>query len=235
MKIKNFSLITVCLAASIGVARADIVTNGGFEDGFTGWSVTAFNNQDTNNLPQIIQYGQSSGFPTGAYGESIPAPVGGGQFGVYFSTDFALHSVAQNITLITGQQYVLSFDLYAPANGRANPFDAALNAFADNVDPLVHIDSVKDLANGWNHFSAVFTATNGLNLEFDFAGAGDNPGDYAADLVLDNVAVTGVPEVSTWLMLILGFIGVGGLSQLSRRDRKILDRCPAAPFSQTAA
>lgn len=205
MSFKSIAVAVALCLTTFTAARADIVTNGGFETGnFNGWTVDTFSN-DSAHAPVVIQYGQSSTYPTGAYGEVIPPPIGGGNYGAYFSTDYAVHAISQTLTLTIGQQYMLSFAVYAPANGLANPFDAQLNAYADNADPLVSIGSVKGLASGWNYFSAVFTATGLYNLEFDFAGGGNQAGDYAADLVLDNVSITAVPEPATWAMMILGF------------------------------
>ena len=224
MSIKSIAVAAAFCFATLSAAHADIVTNGGFETGdFSGWTVNTFGN-DSDHGPVVIQYGQSSSYPTGAYGEIIPAPAGGGNYGAYFSTDYAIHAISQNLALTIGTQYVLSFDVYAPANGLANPFDAQFAAYADNVDPLVFISSIKGLAPGWNHFSAVFTATDNLNLEFDFAGGGQQVNDYAPDLVLDNVSIAAVPEPATWAMMILGFafLAFAGLRRRARPGAEAL-------------
>ena len=210
MSLKSFLLAGAIAAASISSASAEVVTNGGFENGFTGWQVVSWQDagaDDLPNLPVVIQYGQSSNFPTGAYGEVIPAAPNGGNAGAYFTTDYSIHSILQSLSLNIGQQYTFSFDVYSPTNGRANPFDATLFGFADIS--VLTVPSAKTLASGWNHFSTSFTAIGGLNLQFDFYGQGDGAGDYAADFVLDNVSIAAVPEPSTWAMMILGFAGVG--------------------------
>jgi hypothetical protein len=66
---------------------------------------------------------------------------------------------------------------------------------------------------GWKHFSFTFLATGSLetlSFESTTAAYSGNPTyPFALGPALDIVAVTAVPEPSTWAMMILGFLGVG--------------------------
>jgi hypothetical protein len=140
---------TVALT-TISAAKADLIVNGGFESkGFNGWS-TSFSG-GTN--PVVIQY-QASGYPTGAFGEAVPAPVNGGTYGAYFSSDTGTDTITEIINVTPGK-YVLSFDVYAPSNGRANPFDAL---FDGSVFPGPSDNgTAKTLPAGWSYISVNFT------------------------------------------------------------------------------
>lgn len=68
--------------------------------------------------------------------------------------------------------------------------------------------------NRWTeHFTATFVA-NGSDLVF----TGANSASYDASAAIANVSVTAVPELSTWLMMLAGFIGLGFVG--SRRNQK---------------
>ena len=84
--------------------------------------------------------------------------------------------------------------------------------------------SGKSLSNmGWTPVSFEFTATGPtatLTFESTTTGLSGN-GDYptAFGPALDNVTVTAVPEPSTWVMMLLGFVGVGFVAY--RRKSKL--------------
>jgi hypothetical protein len=204
---KKLLIASAILMGSAVAASAAIVTNGDFETGnLSGWTVNA--GSDPAHLPIVIGYNNTFGFPNGAYGESIPAPINGLTSGAYFSADAATQSISQSLALGANTAYTLSFDIYAPQNGRSNPFDASLFASL-NGTPVSTVFSADSLAHGWLHYSTSFTSTNAplYDLELAFQGGGTT----AADFVVDNVtvAIAAVPEASTWAMMILGFGGIG--------------------------
>ena len=185
---------------------ASVITNGGFETGsFSGWTV---NTGGDPSFPQVvIGYGNTNAYPTGAFGESIPAAPAGGVYGAYFVSDKYTQSISQTISLLAGAEYVVSYDIYSPKNGQSNPFDATLQSKTDgNLSPLF---TAKTLGNGWTVYSALFTADAGpYNFSLNFTPEGVP----AADFVVDNVSIAGaVPEPATWGMMILGFLGLGFL------------------------
>ena len=129
--------------------------------------------------------------------------------GAYFSADNSAQSISQQLALAASAQYTLSFDLYAPQNGRANPFDATLFASLNGAT-ISNVFSADGLTNGWLHYTTNFTSGNAAlyNFALNFQGNGNT----AADFVVDNVSVANVaaaPEASSWAMMILGFAGVG--------------------------
>ena len=205
MMFKKLLLAGAVAFASLSAAKADFV-NGGFETkDFSGWT-TAFGG---DTAPVVIKYGQAGGYPTGAFGEAVLAPTGGGNYGAYFSSDFATDVISQLLTLAPGK-YTFSFDIYAPQNGLNNPYDATFNGQILGNNSVS--GSVKgDLATpAWKHLSFDFTTAGNGTGSFSFSGlgAGHNPA-WAADVVVDNFSVTAVPEPATWAMMILGFMGVG--------------------------
>jgi hypothetical protein len=106
-------------------AGAAIITNGGFENGdFSGWTVNT--GADPTYHQVVIAFGQSSQYPTGAFGEIIPAPLGGGKYGAYFVSDFANQSISQSIALTAGTTYTVSYNIYAPIIGTRIRFDALI-------------------------------------------------------------------------------------------------------------
>jgi len=210
--------VLVGLALQTGASKAAIVNNGGFETGdFTGWTVTS-----TADHPQVvIPYNSTATYPNGAYGEPIPAAPGGGNYGVYFVSDTGTDTISQQVSLVAGQSYLISFDLYGPTNGRANAFDATLQSAVDNfTSPLF---SAKALASGWTVYTGYFVAdaNSPYTLQFTFNGLGLP----ASDFVLDNANIQAVPEPATWAMMILGFLGVGFVAYRRRlSDRNLAFR-----------
>ena len=205
----------ICFVAllSTGTSEAaSIVTNGDFETGnLSGWTVDAGN--DPSHSPIVIGYNNTFGFPNGAYGESVPTPINGMNFGAYFSADTAPQSISQTVSLTANTPYTLSFDIYAPQNGRNNPFDASLFATL-NGSAISQVFSADSLTDGWEYYSTTFipTAASYYDFALDFKGDGN----MAADFVVDNVSIadnvsltTAIPEPSTWAMMILGFAGLG--------------------------
>ncbi|MCK1642995.1 PEPxxWA-CTERM sorting domain-containing protein [Bradyrhizobium sp. 157] len=214
MKRSNiFGAVVSALILSSSGASAAII-NGGFESGFSDWTVVS--GTDPQYAPVVIAYGQSSPYPTGAFGESIPAAPGGGQYGVYFVSDFAAQSISQSVVLAAGTAYTVSYNIYAPTNGTRNPFDALLqSSTAGSLSPVF---TAKSLGAGWTNYSGVFVAgasPYSFNLNFNPLGGGSATA--AADFVVDNIGITAnVPEPATWAMMIMGFMGIGFLAYRRR-------------------
>ena len=95
-------------------------------------------------------------------------------------------------------RYVFSFDIDAPLNGRNNFFDAI------SVTGSAGVSSTSAKSLGGNFYSVVFDTLGGGSLTFRFHGLGSN----GADIVVDNINMTAIPEASTWAMLLLGFAGI---------------------------
>lgn len=214
MKRSIFGVVAATLILSSSGAGAAIITNGGFETGLSGWTVNA--GTDPQYAPVAIFYGSATPYPTGAFGEAIPAAPGGGERGLYFVSDFATQSISQSIVLAAGTTYTVSYDIYSPINGTQNPFDALLqSSTAGSLSPVFQS---KSLGAGWTNYSANFfagAAPYSFTLNFNPLGSG--AANAAADFVVDNIDVTvAVPEPATWAMMIMGFMGIGFLAYRRR-------------------
>jgi hypothetical protein len=215
MKSSNiFGIVVSAVILSSSAASAAVISNGGFETGFSGWTVSS--GTDPQYAPVVIQYGQSSPYPTGAFGEIIPAAPGGGQYGTYFVSDFANQSISQSIALVAGTTYTVSYNIYAPINGSSNPFDALLQSAADGS--LSPVFQSKSLGAGWVNYSANFFASAGpYAFSLNFGPLGSGAANAAADFVVDNIDISvAVPEPATWAMMIMGFMGIGFLAYRRR-------------------
>lgn len=214
MRRSIFGVVAATVILSSSGAGAAIISNGGFETGLSGWTVSS--GTDPQYAPVAIQYGQSSPYPTGAFGEIIPAAPGGGQYGLYFVSDFANQSISQSIVLAAGTTYTVSYNIYAPINGTQNPFDALLQS--DSAGSLSPVFQSKALGAGWTNYSANFFAGAGpyaFNLNFGPLGSG--AANAAADFVVDGIEISAaVPEPATWAMMIMGFMGIGFLAYRRR-------------------
>jgi hypothetical protein len=226
MTIKTIAWVCAAIFISGEAAQAaSIVTNVDFETGsLSGWTVNA--GADPAHPPIVIGYNNNNGFPNGAYGESVPTPINGGTSGAYFSADSAPQSISEHLALAANTAYTLSFDLYAPQNGRNNPFDASLFATLNGstISKVFSADSLTadSLTDGWLYYSTSFTSNTAAFYDFalNFLGGGST----AADFVIDDVSVasiplvaSAVPEPSTWAMMILGFAGIGAMTYRRRK------------------
>lgn len=219
MRLKVVSAtIAVTMVLSAGIADAEIVTDGGFESGgLSNWNIVLGDTSSSfNTAPVVIQYGQSGGYPTGAFGEAVPAPAGGGNFGAYFSADGTGQSISQLVTLAANSTYALSYAVYAPQNGLNNPKGATFDANIAGVNlPAIAFTSLM-LSPDWLLYTGDFTtgADTSYSLIFNFNGQGIT----AADVLVDNIAISAVPEPSTWAMMVLGFFGLGFIAYRRRKQ-----------------
>jgi choice-of-anchor C domain-containing protein len=204
---KKAFIAAAVLAAGLcsGAARADIVTNGSFEFG-------------TNN-PALGDFATIPGSSSSITGWTVVGSVdwingywqaSNGTHSVDMN-GLALGGVEQSITTVIGQAYRLTFDLSAnPDHLDSQPdsrqLKATAGAFSDffnysfNVPPNSHGNM------NWASYFLDFTATSTTTVLSFNSTSGQN---CCFGPALDNVAVTAVPEASTWAMMILGFAGVG--------------------------
>jgi hypothetical protein len=215
---KSFYLLgaAAALALSGPAMSVELIQNGGFEGPAGSWDL----NWDTSGggtVPVRIEYGQASDYPSGAFGEEIPAPTNGGEWGVYFSSDTANpHAISQSVSVEDGVTYYLSFDYYIPLNGYNNPNNATLQFTIDNLPAGSSLlaGGPPDDPQTWYTFTTTWTAsaTGPVNVAFNFYGNGVT----AADFVVDNVSMTAVPEPATWALMIGGF-ALAGMQMRRRR------------------
>nr|WP_314441485.1 PEPxxWA-CTERM sorting domain-containing protein [uncultured Sphingomonas sp.] len=217
--------VGLALAATPASAATNLLSNGSFESGLTGWNIGLTGG---GTAPVAIDYNQASGYPTGAFGEAIntnnvasASPDAVGTKLAYFSSDTANpHTISQLVNLVAGVTYNIGFDYYAPLNGANNPNDATLGFLLDGVQIGNLLTAGGPASNtpvqSWQNFSTSFVALNSgpQNLSFQFNGLGVT----AADFGIDRVYVTAaVPEPGTWAMMLLGFGAIGAAMRRRRR------------------
>lgn len=229
----KIALMAALLAGSVAVAvpasaATNLLTNGSFENGLTGWNVTTTGfGQLGYSAPVVIKYNQSSDYPTGAFYESVPTDDSAANPGfdavgsnfLYLSSDIGSQTISQAVTLQANTSYTFGFDYYLPQNGYNNPngatFSAALNgsnfaAFSIGSQP----------ATDWLTASAAktFTTTQSGTFLFSFAADGYTAKDIGIDrvyLAATSAIPSAVPEPASWALMVGGFGLVGG--QLRRR------------------
>ncbi|HEX3367604.1 PEPxxWA-CTERM sorting domain-containing protein [Phenylobacterium sp.] len=240
---KRFVIAAVAAAgfAVAGSANAavNLITNGSFEAaGTTGhgaitspWSYTGVFGSDTTHPATVIQYNSNAGYPAGAFNEPIPTapqingdPDAPGNFAAYFVADDATETLSQSVHLDVGT-YTIGFSAYVPLNGFDNSGDATFTGTVAGVQ-LVQF-SAKNSGNiippqTWETWTGLLNVTTAGDYNTSFIyHSGLAP---AADVVIDDVFVVkgditpGIPEPTSWALMILGFGGAGAALRSRRRQ-----------------
>lgn len=237
MNIRNIRIMAVValLLASGSVGRADVITNPGFEAGFTGWTrVDQLGSEGTFFL--------QSGTTSPVNGDPVPAPPGGQFAAMTDAQGPGSHVLYQDfvVPVTGGQPARLSFALFI--GNRADRFAApnhldfstpALNqqarvdilrpgadpfsvAAGDVLQNLFQTRPGDPLISGYNMISAdvtaLFAANAGQTLRLRFAET-DNLNIF--QFGVDNVALEIIPEPS--MALLFGLGALAGLARLRRR------------------
>ena len=213
---KRLLLATTALFALSGAASADVVldTTG---LGGTGNNVVSDGLDPTNNHlllghlnghnDQIVRFqdrSNSVGFGGAATGQDIKIEN-------TRDLDISVFDKTNSVMLGTTR------DIFS-IKGDGNIFFKVSAVKADGTPETFNFASV--LGNGQNGFD--FTAKNGeVITDIDlFLGATGNITDFE-HFRIDTTpipTVAAVPETSTWIMMIAGFLGVGGLAMRRRRN-----------------
>jgi hypothetical protein len=201
------------LFAAAGTANADIVTNGTFSSGLSGWTTAG---SGTTPGIGITVINLSSTVPATQFGDIIPNAPGGTSNAVYFVDDNTTNEVlSQNITLAANTTYNLTFDLWATDSGAGNAGNFLLtdavgviasSSFGNASQP----GSSTVPVGAWTLETLHFTtgAATAYALDFDF-DAGSTP---SKDVVLTNVAInSAVPEPSSIILFGSGLFAAAGV------------------------
>jgi hypothetical protein len=213
------AIAAVLLAGS--AQAANLVTNGSFEDGLAGWTVGGTDPQGFP--PAAIFYNSATPYPNGAFGEAVPpdnaisvSPDAVGARAAYFVSDLANNqSLTQSVFLATGT-YKIGFSAYAPANGFGNAGDATFSGSIAGIELASYAVS-EGVPLVWQAFAGQRIVDTAGNFDISFVFNTDTV--PAKDVVIDRVYITrvgGVPEPSSWAMLIAGFGLVGAASRRRR-------------------
>jgi hypothetical protein len=208
------ALVSVALALPLLASAQNLLTNGSFENGLTGWTVT----QTPGTIYPVttIAYGALPG----AFGEVVPvdnfgpslSPDAAGEFGAYFVDDLTTQVLSQQFTVVDAGFYNIGFSIYVPSNGAANPGAALFNAdFTIDSTGVISVQALPTAS--W--LGAVATlqfAPGTYTASFTFTTAGG----FSADAVIDRVYVAAVPEPSTYALFAAG-LGIMGLMAARRR------------------
>jgi len=217
------------LVAAPAFATNNLLSNGSFENGLTGWTQTDSGDPlaQGHAAPVVIAYGQAGNYPTGAYGEAVPADNAAGNpgfdevgtHGLYFSSDIGTQTLSQSISLIAGKSYTFGFDFYLPANGYGNANGATFVASIIGM-PFATFSAGAEDSTTWTLASGehTFVASQSGNFTFSFTANGYPAKDFVIDRVFlaTTSSVDGVPEPASWAMMVIGFGAIGAASRRRR-------------------
>ncbi|MET0012554.1 MAG: PEP-CTERM sorting domain-containing protein [Sedimenticola sp.] len=222
---KFFTMLAVLLACSAGSAHANLITNGDFSAGLSGWTITDAGSGGT--------YADTVGTTTPYSGHTTSA-LGGGS-GTYAVTDQGgggYHILDQAFTVTAGQRVTVAFDLFANDYSNRGPIDCGVISYTSGPCQYAMVDIITAGASSTSRLVSDIVAT--LLLPFVDAGTDPNPftnysfdvSSYVAsggtyrlrftqvdnqlyfNMGVDNVSVN-VPEPATIALLGLGLASFG--------------------------
>jgi hypothetical protein len=188
---------------------AESIVNGGFEDpvvnstccntvppdALPGWTATP-------NVNVVVGTFSSTGGNLAFEGNQYLDLVGQGGTG----------SISQTFATVAGETYNLSF-VYSHNLFNPDVTSASADFSVDGLLGTISHSSGSTANLDWQPFVGSFTATGSLaTLTFTNLTGGVNEG-----ILLDAVSVQGVPEPSTWAMMLLGFGAVGYSMRRTKR------------------
>jgi hypothetical protein len=183
----------------------NLLTNGDFEDG-VGSSTLSISSgpyagtYTNNSVP--VGWTANAGYDLEPSFNFVVGPSIGAESGSYYLSisnfDYEpLATLSQTFSDVVGQSYHVSFWAFdGGANGDGNAY-LELSVGGQNVTLN------ETVAFPWQNFGFSFVGTGSDTLTI---AAQTNPSEW----YVDNVSVSsGVPEPSTWALLLLGFAGLG--------------------------
>ena len=234
---KHFLLLTALLGALVPAQAGQLVTNGGFEAGFTGWSVADALGSDGSFFLQ-------SGTASPVNGDVVPAPPGGSNAAMSDGAGPGSHALYQTILMpgLMVPSALLKLDLFignragmfaTPASGT---LDFGINGFNQQlrIDLMVNGSGAFSVAagdilqniyqskagdpavSGYSSLSvdvtAVVNANLGKSIKLRIVEA-DNVGPFQVGV--DNVSLVATPEPASVVMALSA--ALAGLALRRRR------------------
>ncbi len=193
--IKTVLSLATMAALGMGAAHANIVTNGDFENGTTGWSMTM-------GLGNSWGVGASTAALTGCVGHACVSTLGSGAF------------FQQNLATTAGQTYNLSFFVGENA-GATSELSVFWNGslIADILNPA---NNTLDFNTnpGMIEFTFNNLLATGSSTSLEIHGRQDPAG-----ISFDNVSVVAANNVPEPASLALVGLGLAGLGAARRRKQ----------------
>jgi len=211
--LRNVASVVAVYAFGLGAAQANLLVDGGFDNPtinpipypfYTNYGPansdphyggTSFDNawQITRGNVDLVQ--QLGGWSASPASSPYYLDLNGNAPG----------TIEQSFATVIGQQYSLNFWYSNNAGGSPNP-DRATVTVAALSDTIEHYGATSTNLN-WTYYSNTFTATSALTMmSFSQVDNCCNGG-----ILLDSINVSAVPEPASWMMMILGFFGLGFL------------------------
>jgi len=191
MLANRFTILTGALSAVVAsTASGNIVTNGGFTNGFNGWTMWGTAAPGGGGLAYLGTLGGSGPFGEGGLTVAqFDCPGPGGMY--------------QDLSTVAGEEYTVSFGL-RKVTGSGNTNSFSLDFGSQTVMSLVNSPTIDPIA----YYSFDMTATGSTTrLQFNFQST-------AFAWTVAAISVTPVPVPAPGAIALLGLAGFG-----SRRRR----------------
>ncbi|TAF02715.1 MAG: PEP-CTERM sorting domain-containing protein [Nostocales cyanobacterium] len=201
----------IALGVAGNAQAANLVTNGNFDAGLTGWTIS--NPSSSPNGVAAIDI--DGGGPLGTSAAFFTKAAGG------FGTQPL--NLSQTVSLVAGKTYSFFANIASVGGTRTNSSGGIVTASIAGTN-IANFNFGSILANNLevSTLSGTFTAsTTGsqlLNLNFfrPFTFSSNSPTNYVDNVILEGEAVAAVPEPAS----LMGILGLGAFGVTSLRKRK---------------